>query len=184
MMDIATQAQAILDFWFTELTPEQHWAKDEALDALIELRFREWRDAVLASNAKGWDGDGHSLLAAIILLDQFSRNIYRDTPKAFEADPLALELTLVAIGKGYHHHMPAAQRGFLYMPLMHAEDKGVHRFALRCFAEAGLEKQVDFAREHAEVIFRFGRYPTRNAILGRSSSEEEKAYLAQPGVGW
>lgn len=182
-MSVHEDASAVLAFWFDELTPEQHWTKSDELDAEIARRFGALRDRALADTSP-WTRDADTLLAAIILLDQFSRNIHRDTPRAFEADPAALDLTLFGIGGGWHRQMEPVRRGFFYMPLMHAEDRGVQRFALRCFAEAGLEKQIDFARDHAAVIERFGRYPTRNAILGRTSTPEELEYLSQPGVGW
>lgn len=182
-MSLHEDAAAVLAFWFDELTPEQHWTKSADLDAEIARRFGALRDRALADTAP-WTADADTLLAAIILLDQFSRNIHRDTPRAFEADAAALDLTLFGIGEGWHRAMAPARRGFFYMPLMHAEDRGVQRFSLRCFAEAGLEKQIDFARDHAAVIERFGRYPTRNATLGRASTPEELEYLSQPDVGW
>ena len=184
MLSTDQQATDVLTFWFETLRPEQHWAKDADLDREIAARFGALRDRVLADEAKGWETSADRALAAIILLDQFSRQIHRDSPRAFEADPLALDLALTAIGAGFHRELAPVRRGFLYMPLMHAEDKGVQRFSLRCFAEPGLEHQRDFARDHADVIMRFGRYPTRNAILGRSSTAEELEYLSQPGVGW
>lgn len=182
----ATRAEArrVLAFWFDELTPEQHFTKDDALDAAMRERFGDRRDAVLASGAEGWLADADSALAAVILLDQISRNIHRDTAEAFRADPLALFLCLEAIERGFHRALAPERRGFLYMPLMHAEDAGVQRFALARFAEPGLEHQAGFAREHAAVIFRFGRYPSRNAALGRTSTPAELEYLAQPGAGW
>lgn len=182
-MSVREESAAVLHFWFDELTPEQHWTKSDDLDAEIARRFGALRDRALADTSP-WTRDADTLLAAIILLDQFSRNIHRDTPRAFEADPAALDLTLFGIGEGWHRQMEPVRRGFFYMPLMHAEDRGVQRFSLRCFAEPGLEKQTDFAREHAAVIERFGRYPTRNAILDRASTTDELAYLAEPGVGW
>ncbi|MBB4633219.1 DUF924 family protein [Sphingosinicella soli] len=182
-MTVAEDAAAVLAFWFDELTPKQHWAKSSELDVKITRRFGALRDQVFADTAP-WTGDVETLLAAIILLDQFSRNIYRDTARAFEADAAALDLTLFGIGEGWHRALDPVRRGFFYMPLMHAEDRGVQRFALRCFSEPGLEKQIGFARDHAEVIERFGRYPTRNALLDRASTTDELAYLAQPGVGW
>lgn len=182
-MSVHEDAAAVLAFWFDELTPEQHWTKSSDLDAEIARRFGPLRDRALADTSP-WTADADTLLAAIILLDQFSRNIHRDTPCAFDADAAALDLTLYGIGEGWHRQMEPVRRGFFYMPLMHAEDRGVQRFSLRCFAEPGLEKQTDFARDHAAVIERFGRYPTRNAILGRTSTPEELEYLSQPDVGW
>ncbi len=183
MSFIAETSAAVLAFWFDELTSEQHWTKSAELDAEIGRRFGAQRDKALA-DPSAWTEDAETLQAAVILLDQFSRNIHRDTPRAFEADPAALDLTLFGIGEGWHRQMEPVRRGFFYMPLMHAEDRGVQRFALRCFAEPGLDHQIGFARDHAAVIERFGRYPTRNAILGRTSTPEELDYLSQPGIGW
>ncbi len=182
-MTITEDAAAVLAFWFDTLTPDQHWAKSPALDAQIADRFSALRDRALA-DPSAWTGDPETLLAAIVLLDQFSRTIHRGTPRAFDAAPAALDLSLFGIGEGWHRGLDPVRRGFFYMPLMHAEDRGVQRFALRCFAEPGLEHQIGFARDHAAVIERFGRYPSRNAILGRASTPEETEYLAQPGVGW
>lgn len=182
-MSAHEDAAVVLAFWFDELTPEQHWMKSSDLDAEIARRFGALRDRALADTSL-WTRNADTLLAAVILLDQFSRNIHRDTPRAFEADAAALDLTLYGIGEGWHRQMEPVRRGFFYMPLMHAEDRGVQRFALRCFAQPGLDHQLDFARDHAAVIERFGRYPTRNAILGRMSTPEELDYLSQPGIGW
>ena len=182
--EVQRATDAVLHFWFEELTPAQHFKKDAALDATIRERFGAMRDAIVAQEAAGWRGAPDRLLAAILLVDQFSRNLYRDSPDAFAADPLGLELALSGIAAGYASQYEPQRRAFLYMPLMHAEDRGVQRFALRCFAEPGLEASLDFARAHADVIERFGRFPSRNAALGRTSTAEEAAYLSQPGAGW
>lgn len=177
-------ATAILQFWFEEVGPERQFAKDDALDREIDRRFRAQRDTVLASEAEGWRDTPDRILAAIILLDQFSRNIERDRAGAFAADPLALELTLSGIAAGYDKTLPPDRRAFFYMPLMHAEDRGVQRFSVRCFTQAGLESNADFARAHRAVIDRFGRFPSRNAALGREGTAEEVAFLAESGSGW
>ncbi|MCC2976174.1 DUF924 domain-containing protein [Sphingomonas sp. PL-96] len=182
--EVQRVADAVLHFWFEELSPEQHFAKSDALDATIRERFGSLRDAVFAANAEGWRDTPDRLLAAILLIDQFSRNLLRGTAEAFVADPLGLELALSGIAAGFAPRLSPERRAFLYMPLMHAEDRGVQRFALRCFAEPGLETNLAFAKAHAEVIERFGRYPSRNAALDRDSTAEEQAYLSQPGAGW
>lgn len=182
--EVQRAAEAVLHFWFEELAPEQHFAKSDALDATIRARFGSLRDAVVATEAEGWRDTPDRLLAAILLIDQFSRNLYRGSAEAFAADPLGLELALSAIAAGHAPKFAPERRAFLYMPLMHAEDRGVQRFSLRCFAEPGLEENLAFAQAHAEVIERFGRYPSRNAALGRESTPEERAYLSQPGAGW
>lgn len=180
----AEQVRTVLRFWFEEVGPDRQFAKDDALDAECARRFGPLRDALVASDAAGWRDDADSLLAAIILTDQISRNIHRGSAEAFAADPLALELALSGIAAGFHRQLSPDRRAFLYMPLMHAEDRGVQRFALRCFAEPGLEANRDFARQHRDVIDRFGRFPGRNAALGRASTAEEERFLAEGGGNW
>ncbi len=174
----------MLDFWFEEVGPDRHFVKDEALDRTIAERFGALRDAVLADEAVGWRDDPDALLAAVIVLDQFSRNIHRGSAAAFAADPLALELALVGIARGDDRGWPPPERSFLYMPLMHSEDAGVARFSLRCFEALGNANNLTFARDHAAVIARYGRYPSRNAALGRASTEAERDYLSRPDAGW
>ena len=142
------------------------------------------RDRLLASGAEGWRDDPERNLAAIIALDQFSRNIHRGSGEAYAADDLAVQLTLEAVRAGRDRAMPPERRTFLYMPLMHAEHLGLQRFGIDLFVEAGLDLQVKFGREHAEVIEKFGRFPSRNAALGRTSTPEEVVYLSQPDAGW
>ena len=174
----------MLGFWFEGLMPEQHFKHSERVDRAISERFGPLRDLVLGSGAAGWRDDPEALLAAVILLDQFSRNMHRDTAEAFAGDPLALTLVRIALDRGWEKAMPPERRAFLYMPLQHAEDRALQAESLRRFAEPGLEANLAFAREHAAVIERFGRFPTRNMALGRESTPEELEYLKQPGVGW
>ncbi len=182
--EVHAAARAILDFWFDEVGEDRHFAKDATLDDRIAERFGALRDTVLTNEAAGWRDDPDTLLAAVILLDQFSRNLFRGEAAAFAADPLALELALVGIARGDDRAMPPVRRSFLYMPLMHSEDAGVARFSLRCFEALGVENNLKFARDHAAVIARYGRYPSRNAALGRSSTPDELAYLSHPDAGW
>ncbi|MBP6110996.1 MAG: DUF924 domain-containing protein [Sphingobium sp.] len=177
-------ARQVLDFWFDALTPEQHFKKDALLDDEIGRRFGALRDTLFATDAAGWDDTAEHTLSAIIVLDQLSRNLFRDQAEAFAADPLALDLCLAAIARGFHAELDARHRAFLYLPLMHCENLGVQLFSVRCYSEPGLEFNLNFARSHADVIERFGRFPSRNAALGRISTPQEKDYLAQPGSGW
>lgn len=177
-------ARAVLDFWFNELEPEQQFAKDEALDAEIARRFGHARDVVLASGAAGWRDAPDALLAAVILLDQFSRNIHRGSPRAYAADPLAIALTLEAIGKEWDRDMPSERAAFLYMPLMHAENAEAQRMSLEKFTALARPENLRFAMEHAVVIEQFGRFPSRNVALGRESTPEELEYLKRPDAGW
>ncbi|MBY8827137.1 DUF924 family protein [Hephaestia mangrovi] len=182
--EVHAAAQGVLTFWFDETTEEQWFAKDDTLDRTIAARFGALRDAVLASGAAGWDGDPDTLLAAIILLDQFSRNIHRGSREAFAADSLSLDLTHRALARGWDETIAPERRAFLYMPLMHAEDREEQRLSVDCFTRLGNAENLDFARKHRAVIDRFGRFPSRNQALGRVSTEAEKAYVSQPGAGW
>jgi uncharacterized protein (DUF924 family) len=175
--------RAVLDFWFS-MAPERHFAKDEALDREIAERFGAVRDQVLAAEAMGWRDEPDTLLAAILLLDQFSRNLNRGSAQAYAADPLALELCLAAIDAGWEYRYPPERLVFVYMPLMHAESRAMQDLSVAKFAELGREENLTFARDHRDVIRRYGRYPSRNAALGRASTAEEKAYLSRPDAGW
>lgn len=174
-------AQDILHFWFNELTPRQHFAKDPALDAEMRERF----EGILVSAAQcelfDWRTSPQGRVAEIILLDQFSRNIFRDTPRAFAQDALALALAQELVASGQDLNLPLEQRRFAYMPYMHSESALVHTQAVRLFSQPGLEDNLDFELRHQAIINRFGRYPHRNALLGRLSSDEEIAFLAMPG---
>ena len=183
-VDVHAKSQEVLGFWFDLLMPEQWFRGSPSTDEEIRALFGPLRDHVLASGAEGWRDDPETMLAAIILLDQFSRNIHRGTAQAFAADPLALSLTREAIGKGWDAGMPKERRQFLYMPLMHAEDHDLQALCIAKFTELGDPHPLDFARQHADVISRFGRFPSRNAVLGRESTPEERDYLSQPGAGW
>ena len=179
------QAQNILHFWFDELTDKQHFAKDAALDELIRSRFGDTLEAAARCELFGWRTTPEGRLAEIIVLDQFSRNVYRDTPRAFAQDGLALALaqTLVQglVASGQDQLFSAAQCQFIYMPYMHSESALIHTEAVQLFAQPGLENNLDFELRHQAIIARFGRYPHRNAILGRASTVEEIAFLNEPG---
>jgi uncharacterized protein (DUF924 family) len=175
------QAQDILDFWFDELTPQQHFVKDTALDASIRARFGATLQAAARCELWAWRATNAGRLAEILVLDQFSRNIFRDTPRAFAQDALALVLAQELVAGGQDRSLPAAQRAFAYMPYMHSESAPIHAQAVALFAQPGLENNLNFELRHQAIIERFGRYPHRNAILGRSSSAAELAFLAEPG---
>jgi uncharacterized protein (DUF924 family) len=178
------KAEEVLGFWFKGLMPEQWFAKSEELDREIADRFEALRLAVLADKATEWRDEPRMLLAAVILLDQFSRNVHRDAPEAFAADPLAQELASLAVERGWDREMTPEQRQFLYLPFEHAESRELQAVSISCFEALGREEVLDYARQHAEVIARYGRFPSRNAALGRESTPEEKEYLAKPGAGW
>ena len=180
---IEKQAEAVLDFWLRQVPPEQRFARDAALDAEIASRFGALIDDVAACHAAGWRAHPRTLLAAVILLDQFSRNIRRGRADAFANDPLARALTGEAIAKGWDEAMTPAERQFLYMPLMHCErlDTQVRALALFDTVDAN---SADFAWRHCAQIARFGRFPGRNAALGRITTPAEAELLTQPGAGF
>jgi uncharacterized protein (DUF924 family) len=171
----------VLEFWFDELTPEHWWRKDPALDRRIADRFSPALAAASRCELYAWRGSARGRLAEVIVLDQFSRNIHRDTAAAFANDALALELAQEAVARGCDVELVPAERAFLYLPWMHSESSLIHAEALRLFAAPGLEKNLDFERRHKAIIDRFGRYPHRNAVLGRPSTAEELEFLKQPG---
>ena len=175
------QAQNILHFWFDELTDKQHFAKDAALDELIRSRFGDALEAAARCELFGWRTTPEGRLAEIIVLDQFSRNVYRDTPRAFAQDGLALVLAQELVAQGHDRSLGTAQRRFAYMPFMHSESALLHTKAVQLFDQPGLENNLDFELRHQAIIARFGRYPHRNAILGRASTVEEIAFLNEPG---
>ncbi|MBK6293039.1 MAG: DUF924 domain-containing protein [Rhodoferax sp.] len=176
--------QAILDFWFVELTTQQHFAKDAVLDETIRTRFGATLEAAARCELFAWRATSEGRLAEIIVLDQFSRNVYRATTQAFAQDALALVLAQELVASGQDRGLPMAQRVFAYMPYMHSESALVHAHAVALFSQPGIEGNLDFELRHKAIIDRFGRYPHRNAILGRTSSAQELAFLAEPGASF
>nr|CDQ34904.1 hypothetical protein BN993_04371 [Virgibacillus halodenitrificans] len=175
------QARQVLDFWFVEAGPKQWFNKDPAFDQALTERFGALYDAACRCELYAWRQSSRGALAEILLLDQFSRNIYRDQALAFAQDPLALSLAQHLVAQGGDQALPPEQRAFVYMPYMHSESPLIHQEALRLFDQPGLERNLDFEQRHWAIIERFGRYPHRNAILGRESTPEERDFLRQPG---
>ena len=171
----------ILRFWFTELTPKQHYAKDATLDEAIRTRFGATLEAAARCELFAWRTTPEGRLAEVLVLDQFSRNVYRDTARAFAHDALALALAQELVASGQDRSLPLAQRSFAYMPYMHSESALVHDQAVALFSQPGMEDTLRFELRHQEIIGRFGRYPHRNAVLGRESTPEELAFLSEPG---
>ncbi len=175
------QDQQIIDFWFKELTPKSWWVKDSALDEEIRLRFGDIHRSAAQCELYSWRLTAQGRLAEIIILDQFSRNIFRDNAQAWACDPLALALAQEAVAVGADQDLPPARRTFIYMPYMHSESLVVHRQAMELFSNNKGENNIEHERKHKEIIDRFGRYPHRNEILGRKSTEEELEFLQSPG---
>lgn len=171
----------VLTFWFEEIRPEQWWKQDGAFDELIYRRFANLLEKAAKGELFSWRSRARGRLAEIIVLDQFSRNIYRNSPRAFAQDPIALALAQEAIAAGVLQELPqAAERSFLLMPFMHSESRIIHSEAEKLFREYA-PANYDYELRHKAIIDRFGRYPHRNATLGRDSSAEELAFLQQPG---
>lgn len=186
---------AVLDFWFGALGTAEHgsaraawFRKDPAFDGAIRHAFGDAVERALAGGFGEWCLDARGALARVLLLDQFTRNIHRDTPRAFAGDARALATAQDAIARGFDHELDRAcgyyGRWFMYLPFEHAEDDAMQRRSLELFGalsrETGDDGPLTWAQKHADVYFRFGRYPHRNAILGRPSTLEEVAFLAEP----
>jgi uncharacterized protein (DUF924 family) len=177
-------ARDVLRFWFEETPPDKRFCGGVAFDEEVTARFGALRDQVLASRAAGWTDDPMHLLAAIILLDQFSRNIHRDHAEAFAADGLSLRLAKLAVANGWDGGMTGKERQFCYLPFEHSEKAADQRESVRLFTDLGDPEVLRYSKDHAAVIERFSRFPSRNATLGRESTPEELEYLSQPGAGW
>jgi uncharacterized protein (DUF924 family) len=171
----------IINFWFKETKPEQWWKKDKAFDALLVERFSELHSRASRCELFEWRKHPEGRLAEIIILDQFSRNMFRDTPRAFATDPLSLALSHEAISCGADQALTPSQRSFLYMPFMHSESLQIHEAAVELYRNNGIQSNLDFELSHKKIVEKFGRYPHRNEILGRQSTTEEIEFLSQPG---
>ena len=187
--------QPILDFWFLPATDPAHGAsrpewfrKDPAFDAQIHERFGAIIAGALAGEFTGWDSDPHGALARIILLDQFTRNAFRDTPGAFAGDARALGAARALVDAGRDRLLMPVERWFVYLPFEHAEDRALQERSVALFdalaAEPGMDGIADYAFRHRDVVARFGRFPHRNRILNRESTPEEVEFLKQPGSGF
>ena len=171
----------VLLFWFEETKPKMWWVADPDFDSLIKKRFLYVFTQAIQGELFPWRREPKGRLAEIIVLDQFSRNIFRNTPAAFAQDPMALVLAQEAVGAGVHKSLSATECGFLLLPFMHSESKQIHVEAERLYRELASEHSHQFELKHKTIIDRFGRYPHRNEILGRVSSAEEIEFLKQPG---
>ena len=183
----------MLDFWFAPPSSPEHgtarkvwFVKDTAFDDKVRARFAALVEQALRGELDGWSGDARSALARIVVLDQFARNIFRDTPRAFAGARPALAAASDMVGSRHDETLPPFMRAFVYMPFEHAEgiamqDEAVRLFTRLAAASSELDSMLAFAHKHRAVIERFGRFPHRNAILGRQSTADEIAFLAEPG---
>lgn len=170
----------VLDFWFKEISSKQWFASSAEFDELIKSRFERLHQQAALGETSDWRVRPEGRLAEILVLDQFSRNIFRGTAKAFAYDPLALGLAQEAVRAKADRELNPTQKSFLYMPYMHSEDGNVHKDAVKLFSQPGLEFNLEFELKHKAIIDRFGRYPHRNKALSRVSTPEEIEFLKQP----
>lgn len=174
--------QAVLEFWFKEISPEQWWQSDAGFDAQIAERFGAVLRQATAGELCAWRETARGRLAELIVLDQFSRNVYRNTPQAFAQDPMALALSQEAVRANALQELATEEeRGFLLMAYMHSESSMIHELAVPLFKEYASASNYDFELKHKVIVDRFGRYPHRNQVLGRVSTPEEIEFLKQPG---
>ena len=171
----------VLDFWFEEIEPVMRWKKDDAFDALLVERFSETHSRACRCELFEWRRQPQGRLAEIIVLDQFSRNMFRDSALAFAHDAQALTLAQEAIACGADKSLTQEQRSFLYMPFMHSESLQIHEVAVELFSKNGIGSNLDYEFKHKKIIETFGRYPHRNKVLGRKSTAEELEFLTGPG---
>ena len=174
-------ATTVIQFWFEDIEPRQQFTKDLEFDESIRTKFSETYQLATQGLLYAWREHPLDALAEILVLDQFSRNMFRNTPKAFEADTVALVLAQEAIRKKFDKELNNSKKAFFYMPFMHSESKEIHDIALFLFDQPGLEDSFNFEIKHKAIIDRFGRYPHRNEILGRKSTADELKFLSQPG---
>ncbi len=171
----------ILKFWFQEIDAKRWFAADKDFDDLIRQRFLTVMQQAAAGELYTWRATAEGRLAEVIVLDQFFRNVYRNTSRAFSQDPIALVLAQEAVGSGALTSLTPTQRGFLLLPYMHSESRQIHVVAEALYTEFALPENLKFELMHKAIIDRFGRYPHRNEILGRTSTPEELEFLTQPG---
>ncbi|MGK2921773.1 MAG: DUF924 family protein [Methyloceanibacter sp.] len=175
------EPEDVIRFWFEELSPDDWYGPPPRVDAEIAARFGETYETLKEGVPPAWLDDSQGVLAAILVLDQFPRNMFRGSRQAFATDAQALALSKDAIAKGMDMKLPPEQRAFIYLPFQHSEDLNDQDRSLALFTALGNPINLDFAIRHQEIIARFGRFPHRNEVLGRESTPEEEAFLKQPG---
>jgi uncharacterized protein (DUF924 family) len=178
---MARHPEDILRFWFEEAGPNAWWNSDPAFDETIRRRFAALYERAIHGELYEWRSTSEGRLAEIIVLDQFSRNLFRGSAAAFAQDLAALVLAQEAVAAGAHRGLDPVRRVFLLLPYMHSESRSIHVQAERLFREFAPAGNLDFELRHKAIIDRFGRYPHRNAAVGRDSTPEEVEFLRQPG---
>lgn len=172
---------SILKFWFDDIEHSLWFKKDDDFDQLLIERFSELHTQATQGELHTWRESALGRLAEIIVLDQFSRNMFRNSAKAFAQDGMALVLAQEAIRTGDDLKLNSSERSFLYMPFMHSESLAIHEMAVDLFTQNGVQGNLNFELKHKEIIEQFGRYPHRNGVLGRTSTSAEIEFLNQPG---
>lgn len=173
--------EEVLKFWFDDLSPDDWFESDEAVDSHIRERFQELHGALREQVPETWRSSARGCLAAVIVLDQFSRNMYRGTSRAFAADGAALSLVKEALVRRFDRELSIDERKFLYLPFEHSENPAEQARSIELFGTLGDELALDYAHRHKDIIDRFGRFPHRNAALGRISTPEEIEFINEPG---
>lgn len=191
---MSTTPGEVLEFWFDRTVEALWFDRNDALDAQIRQRFGETLAAAARGELDHWTATPEGWLALLIVLDQFSRNIYRDDARAWRADARAQAIAVAGIARGDDRQLTPLQRLFVYLPLEHAENLALQQHCVDLFEKlvaslpgadrSRFEDFLDYARRHHDVIHRFGRFPHRNAVLGRENTAAEQAYLASPGAGF
>jgi uncharacterized protein (DUF924 family) len=177
MPNVLKWIDEVLRFWFDETRPETWFTRDDALDLEIRKRFGALHASLTEKVPAAATLTANGALATVIVLDQFSRNLFRNSPRAFACDQTALSITQDALRSGFDRELEANQRMFLYMPLQHSEDREIQRQSIELFTTLGNANALNFAIQHRDIIERFGRFPHRNRVLGRESTPEEIAFL-------
>lgn len=180
-MNQPANPQDITDFWFSDQTKPLWFKKSSDFDREVKRRFLDVYYQAAAGELNHWRDLATNALALIIVLDQFPRNMFRNHPRAFATDEQAVALTKYALERNYQQNLSVEEQAFLFMPLMHSEDKQDQRQCVELFRELGKEDNLKFAIKHQKIIDRFGRFPHRNQILGRESTLEEQEFITQPG---
>lgn len=166
----------VLDFWVAA-GPQKWFSRDDAFDAAIRERFLPTYEAAAAGSLAEWEAAPDGALALVIALDQFPRNMFRNSPRTFAADPLALAVAKRAVARGFDRQMELPRRNFFYLPFMHSEDLVDQERCVALSRQSGDQNTLKYAEQHADIIRRFGRFPHRNAMLGRTTTTEEQAFL-------
>lgn len=182
--EILPNYEEVLDFWFNKCTPEQWFKKDDEFDRQLTIKFSELHEEIISDKRKKWENHADGCLALILVLDQFSRNMFRNTPKAFKSDKFALKIAKNAIEKGFDKQVDQG-RNFFYMPFMHSESIKEQERCVELFTQLAkdegkdIESVTDYAIQHRHIIRKFQRFPHRNEILKRESTFSEKEFLKE-----